>query len=169
MRWKQSGSVFSQTGKLNSSCLKSRSVHIFNTPLLLFSSFFLSVHNLEFHPKEPVWAVQKNSQLLLPHYISCTGNKNTQFLFAGACSPPSSGHESWVFLPEIQIYVRAQKLVTHGLPKLSSASLLKHYTHTFNEINVVTLSLGCQALTAHQSAWVGEPGFQNFRLLVSEE
>lgn len=34
---------------------------------------------------------------------------------------------------------------------------------------MATLSLRCQAFTLHQSDWVGELGFQNFRLLLSEE
>lgn len=65
--------------------------------------------------------------------------------------------------------VRAQEPVTHGSPGRSSASVLKLYTHTFNTISTVALSLRCQPFTVHQSAWVGEPGFQNFRLLLTQE
>lgn len=40
----------------------------------------LSVHNLEFCPKEPVWAVQKDRQLLFPHHFSGSGNKTRPVL-----------------------------------------------------------------------------------------
>lgn len=49
----------------------------------------------------------------------------------------------------------------------SSARVLKHYAHTLNHMNVVTLSLRCKAFAAHQSASAEEGfGFEIFRLLL---
>lgn len=100
IRWKQSGSIqLHAHGPLLYFSLSRSSQAVMNSSSVLIRHLFcflssLSVHNLEFCPKEPVRAIQKDSQLLFPHYFSCSGNK-TQTVLVCWCVL-SSVQLSWV-------------------------------------------------------------------------
>lgn len=133
---------------------------------------------MEFHPKESIRAVQKDSQLLFPHYFPCTGNENPHMqrherarcLFAATHRLQLDGDESSMTSDHLsQKYnhlcacVRASAQWLIYLWGGQFASVLKRYTHTLNNTNVFTLSPGCEAFTAHQSGFVKDGfGFKKF-------
>lgn len=132
---------------------------------------------MEFHPKESIRAVQKDSQLLFPHYFPCAGNETPRMqrherawcLFAASHRLQSDGDESSLtsdplvpkILPPVCVCACAQWLIyLWGGPL---ACVLKRYTHTLNNTNVFALSPRCEAFAAHQSGFAKDGfGFEKF-------
>lgn len=131
---------------------------------------------MEFHPKESLRAVQKDSQLLFPHYFPCTGNEtphvqtHTQTSSLLVCADSSSSIRRRRVKrdlrspgPKILVPVCACAQWLIYLRRGRFACVLKRYTHTLNNINVFTLSPRCEAFTAHQSDFAKDGfGFENF-------
>lgn len=146
-----------------------------------FFSLSLTVHDMEFRPKESLRAVQKDSQLLFPHYFPCTGNeaphvqthKRARFLLAPTHRLQLDGDESSVTSDPPPPPKNTSACVCVRAPSDSftrgEAGLLvclKRYTHTLNNINVFTLSPRCEAFTAHQSDFAKD-GFGLWKIFGS--